>query len=76
MQHTESVYLLPWTPNANLEALKLAEVGKVYVWYAKASDEAQAAALTREYDAGLKKKLVELEERAIRILGHAKDNHD
>ena len=76
IQHTESVYLLPWIPEANMEAIKLAEVGKVYVWYAKASDEMQAADLTREYDRGLRKRLEKLEARAIKILEHASQHHD
>ena len=76
IQHTESVYLLPWIPEANLEAIKLAGAGKVFVFYAKASDEMQAADLTREYDIGLRRRLEKLEERAMKILEHASQRHN
>ena len=46
------------------------------MFYAKASDEMQAADLTREYDEGLRRRLEKLEARAIKILEHASQHHD
>jgi hypothetical protein len=54
VQNTESVYLTPWTPQAELMALKLAEVSnsRVIVWTAQTSAE-QAQEITHRYDKGL-----------------------
>ena len=75
VQHTESVYLLPWTAHANLEVIKLSEVGRVYCWYGAATTTEQMEELSRIYDAGLAKQVDRIEERAVRILGHVSDNH-
>jgi hypothetical protein len=75
VQHTESVYMLPWTAYANLEVIKLAEVGKVYCWYGAATTTEQAMELSAQYDSGLAKQVGKLEERAVKILGHVSDGH-
>ena len=75
MQHTESVYLMPWTNRSNAVALQLASVGKVYLWYTKAGDEQQAINLTRDYDTGLEVRIEELSKRVDRILEQAKADH-
>lgn len=75
VQHTESVYLLPWTAQANMEVIRLAEVGKVYCWYGAATTPEQVQELSRQYDAGLAKQVDRIEERAVRILGHVSDSH-
>lgn len=75
VQHTESVYLMPWTDQSNAAALELAKSGKVYLWYTKVGDEQQAVNLTRDYDDGLKARIDELAKRVDRILDQAKDDH-
>lgn len=74
-QHTESVYLMPWTDRANAVALELAKTGKVYLWYTKVGDEQQAVNLTRDYDSGLAARIEELVRRVDKILEQAKDDH-
>lgn len=75
VQHTESVYLLPWTDRANAAALELAKSGKVYLWYTKVGDEQQAVSLARDYDDGLSARIEELAKRVDKILAQAKDDH-
>lgn len=72
VQHTESVYILPWSQATASAVLSLAEAGDVFVWYAKPGTEAQAESLSRQYDEGLRAHVEVLEERTSRILEHAK----
>ena len=69
-QHTESVYLLPWTPAAELIALRVARAGKAVVWTSSLTDQAKAAEITRNYDRGIKKTLDEITDRIDRIVEH------
>jgi hypothetical protein len=66
-QHTESVYLMPWMPEAELMALDLAKIGKVIVWTAAATTESQAAEITARYDKALIPVLKEISTRIDRI---------
>lgn len=75
VQHTESVYLMPWTDRANAAALELAKSGKVYLWYTKVGDEQQAVSLTRDYDDGLTARIEELVKRVDKILNQARADH-
>lgn len=75
IQHTESVYLMPWTHQSNTAALNLASVGKVYLWYTKVGDEQQAIGLTRDYDTGLEARIEDLTKRVDKILEQAKKDH-
>ena len=74
-QHTESVYLLPWTDRASMVALELAKSGKVYLWYTKVGDEQQAISLTETLDASLENRIIDLEKRVEKVLFHAKKDH-
>ncbi|MFH1485552.1 MAG: hypothetical protein ABIH46_05730 [Chloroflexota bacterium] len=69
-QHTESVYLAPWTEDASFAILKLAEVGKLFVWYTTVSDPEKARELTRHYDQEVLSWLDDLDARLERIWGH------
>jgi hypothetical protein len=64
VQCTESNYLCPWTSEVEAMALKLADVSnsRVIVWSAQTS-ESQAEEITKRYDAGLKPRIKEIEER-------------
>jgi hypothetical protein len=64
---TESVYLMPWTPEAELIALQVAKVGRAVVWTSAVTDEAQAAEITKGYDANLKKIMDEANRRIERM---------
>jgi hypothetical protein len=66
-QHTESCYLMPWVPEAELMALDLAKIGKVIVWTAAVTTEAQAAEITQRYDRALMPVLKEISSRIDRI---------
>jgi len=68
-RHTDSVYLMPWTPSAESLALGLSKVvgGKVVVWTSTTTDTVQAAEITRNYDASLRPILDEIIERIDRI---------
>jgi len=69
-RHTDSVYLLPWTPLAETLALQLARVGEVVVWTSTTTDEGKAQAVTRTYDRGLEPLLDEIAGRLDRINEH------
>jgi hypothetical protein len=68
VQNTESVYLLPWTTDAEIMAMELADVksARVIVWTAQTSEE-QSKEITRRYDAGLRPTLKLIEERIDRL---------
>lgn len=66
-RHTDSCYLLPWTPIAETLALQLARVGDVVLWTSKTTEESKAREVTRAYDKGLEPILDEIAERIDRI---------
>lgn len=68
-RHTDSVYLMPWTPSAEALALQLSRVtgGDVVVWTSKTTDPEQAKEITESYDASLRPQLDEISERIDRI---------
>ena len=74
VMHTESVYYMPWTQVADITALKLSKIGKVYAWYAKADPET-ARDLTRHYDQQVMSWIDELDKRLDKIMGHINDGH-
>ena len=67
-QHTESVYLLPYTAAAGEACLELAKIGKLVVWSASPTDLKMAEEITRNYDVELKKMLAELSRRVDRMI--------
>lgn len=68
-RHTDSVYLMPWTPSAEALALQLSRVagGNVIVWTSKPTDQVRAQEITKSYDASLQPILEEISERIDRI---------
>lgn len=68
--HTDSVYLMPWTADAESIALGLAKIGKVCVWTSQTTDNLQAVEVTRNYDAGLVNQITEITERLDKIEGY------
>lgn len=74
-RNTDSVYLMPWTKQAEMLALQLARVGEVCVWTSETTDENKAAEITRSYDTGLKPQLKEISERVDKIAYHLDNNH-
>lgn len=75
MQHTESVYFMPWTDAANAAALDLADAGTVYVWHTKVG-EVNSIDLTKDYDAKIINEIKALDVRVDKIVQHAKDKHE
>lgn len=67
-QHTESVYLMPWSPEAERVALALARIkgGEVIVW-TQAEPLNHKEDITKGYDAALKPLLKEISERLDRM---------
>ncbi len=76
VQHTASVYLMPWTPAAETLALELArvELGKVCVWSSQTTDKTKAEEITKNYDKGLAPVLYEIGDRLDKIAGHLEAN--
>lgn len=67
-QHTESVYLLPYSAAAGDAVLELTKAGKVVVWTSENTNPAQAAEVTRNYDVELKDMLKKLSKRVDRMI--------
>jgi hypothetical protein len=70
-QHTESVYLIPFTAAAEMAALELAKAGKLFVWTSESTDRTQAQTVTRNYDqelSGMLKKLGGRVDRMVELL--------
>jgi len=67
-RHTDSVYLMPWSPEAERMALELArtEGADVIVW-AQATPLDREEEITRNYDHSLRPKLDEISERLDRM---------
>ncbi len=74
-QHTASVYLMPWTPEAELLAFEVATVGHACVWTSKPSDVKQAVELTEVYDDDLEKLLDGIAVRLDKIQVHWEADH-
>lgn len=74
--HTDSVYLLPWTPVAEHIALELARTkgGKVVVWTSKTTDVAMAKTVTENYDKNLEPVIDEIDKRIDKIVDHLYHN--
>lgn len=68
--HTESVYLMPWTTLANIAAVSISKVGRVYLWYAR-TDVGMARELTVLYDKHVWEWVEDVEKRIDRIGDHA-----
>lgn len=77
-QHTESVYLLPWTPEAELLALGISKVkqGEVLIWTSQPTDSSLAKDITNRYDEGLKPIMDEISERLDRMEEHRIQHRD
>ena len=69
-QHTESVYMMPWSPEAEVLALQLAKAGKAYVWTSQITEESKSREITERYDKGLLPQLEDLGERINKIGEH------
>ena len=67
VSHTDSVYLMPWTPDAEAIALGLAKVGDVCVWTSQTTDNLQAIEVTKNYDKSLGESIDEIVERLDKI---------
>ncbi len=74
-QFTESVYLLPYTPEAELLALEVARVGKAVVWTSQPTNESLAREVTQVYDRGLKPLLDKVIERIDKIAAQIDARH-
>ncbi len=74
-QHTASVYLMPWTQEAEVLAFEVAEVGQACVWTSKPTDTAKAEELTGAYDRELEKFLDAVAVRLDKIQVHWELEH-
>ena len=73
MQHTESVYLIPFSPAAELACIELSKAGKVFIWTSQTTDPNKAKEVTVSYDEELKGFLKTLSERVNKMLQHKLD---
>jgi len=78
VQHTESVYILPWTPTATALAIELGmiEGARVYAWYSEATDPKLAEEISVRYDRQVTEWLDEVEARLAKSAEHLRDDHE
>ena len=76
VQHTESVYLMPWSPEAQTLALNLAKTagGEVIVW-AQAEPLNKKEEITAGYDSALRPVMKEITERLDKMADYVQRNH-
>lgn len=73
VQHTESVYLAPWSRVIDIGVLLAAEVGEVYVWVSTPQTDELARKVTLAYDKKILEVFKETEERLGKIGKHIED---
>lgn len=73
VQFTESVYIVPWGNIIDLEVLKAADIGKVYVWNSVPKDADLAKQITIDYDNKIRKVFKECEDRLESMAKHVED---
>ncbi len=73
-QHTESVYLIPYSAEAGNAVLELTKAGKVFVWTSESTNPDQAKEITRNYDLELKEMVKKLSGRVDRMIELRKAN--
>ena len=69
-KHTESVYLMPWTGEAEVLALNLSKQGKVFLWTSQPTNTLLAEDITKTYDDSLKPQIEEIGIRLDKIVAH------
>ena len=74
IQHTESVYMMPWTKSVNNMIVKLSAVGEIFIFYTNVN-QLQAVDLTSKYDTALQTTIHSLESRLNKMNSHAADGH-
>lgn len=74
IKHTNSVYLMPWTPQAELAALEVAAIGDAFLWISEVKED-RVAKLTYDYDRKSRVVFDKVEERLDRIENHITVGH-
>jgi len=77
-KHTESVYLMPWTGEAEILALNLSGTkgGRVCLWTSQPTDTELAEDITKAYDASLRPQINEIGVRLDKIVAHQDAGHE
>lgn len=77
IQHTESVYMIPWSNAVNGIIAELSSIGggQIFVFHTKV-DEVQAVDLTNRYDDKLEETIESIMPRIPRINEHIADDHE
>ena len=69
VQHSETVYFVPWTDQVNYLILNLAEKGKSFIWFANTDGDTKRQ-LMMHYELTVRGWLKEIEERLDRMSAH------
>lgn len=77
-KHTESVYLMPWTGEAEILALNLSGTkgGRVCLWTSQPTDTLLAEDITKAYDASLRPQIDAIGVRLDKIVAHQDLGHE
>jgi hypothetical protein len=70
VMHTRSVYLMPWSEEAEIAALKVTKAGQAYLWQTHARNEEKQKELTSFYDKEINERLDDIRHRIYRINLH------
>jgi hypothetical protein len=74
VMHTKSVYLIPWSEQAEIAAFEVAKAGEAFLWTSTVADPTKKQEVTNFYDSKLGKRLDEIKNRIKRIKKHQDKN--
>ena len=73
VMHTRSVYLIPWSEQAEMAAFEVTKAGIAFLWTSTVTNAEKKKEVTEFYDKSISKMLDEAENRISRIKQHIKD---
>ena len=76
VMHTSSVYLIPWSEQAEIAALQVTKAGQAFLWTAQVKEEEKQKELTELYDSTIKKRIDDIYDRIKRIKEHQSKGED
>ncbi len=76
IMHTRSVYLIPWSEEAEIAAYEVAKAGQAFLWISNIKDEIKKKELTEFYDKEIYERLNDIASRIKRIKKHLENNEE
>ena len=74
--HTRSVYLMPWSDQAEIAAFEVTKAGQAFLWTSTAKTKEKQRELTTFYDKEIDERLNEIKDRIKRIKKHQENDEE